>query len=603
LSTVVPGLEVGRKNPGAGIRWNLADVLPATSGKIFQSTILERLEGMLIEFENSRPELTETLSRERFVSLLADYEAISRILAKLGSYSYMYFSQDTKSQEARTFKSRVEEIEAEAANRILFFELWWKSLPAEKSTALISSSGNYSYYLRHLILTKPYTLPEQVEQAIKLKDVTGKAVLLQLYHQVRDSFTYDVRVSGSVKKFSEEQVRDLFYSASRGEREAAYTAMLSRFEQNKDVLGEIYKSLVNDWRNEGIKLRKYSSPLSIRNMSNDVPDEAVSALLTSCKENASLFHRYFGFKARILDLPEMSRTDVYSPLPLEAVQTFSWAEAKELVLSSFESFDESFASLATNLFDQSHIDAEPREGKIGGAYCMSVTPEIIPYILMSFTGKPRSVSTLAHELGHAIHSQLSSKRNANQLTFEAPLPLAETASVFSELLLIDRLLSQANDQTRKSILVDLMNDSYATIIRQAFFVLFELEAHEKISEGITIDELSDVYYQNLHVQFGTSLVIPDGFKNEWLSIPHIYQSPFYCYSYAWGNLLVLALYSEFKKQGASKFAPRYIKLLSYGGSEQPEKILNEAGFDIRSRTFWQGGFDQLSQILAELEKF
>ena len=174
--------------------------------------------------------------------------------------------------------------------------------------------------------------------------------------------------------------------------------------------------------------------------------------------------------------------------------------------------------------------------------------------------------------------------------------------MFAELLLTDRLLSEADDLTRKSLLVDLMNDSYATIMRQAFFVMFELEAHEKISHGVNVDTLCDSYYDNLKIQFGNSLEIPEGFKNEWLSIPHIYQSPFYCYSYAWGNLLVMALYSQFKKEGAPSFAPKYIKLLSYGGSESPEKILTEARFNIRSKSFWQGGFDQISQILSELER-
>jgi oligoendopeptidase F len=586
----------------AGVKWDLGDVLPATSGKLFQSAVLDRLEGLLVEFENSRSDLTNSITQTRFANFLLDYESICRLMAKLGSYAYMYFSQDTKSQDARTFKSRVEEIDAGAANRILFFELWWKSLGAEKADELVSTSGNYSYYLRHLILTKPYTLSEQVEQVINLKDVTGKSALLQLYHQVRDSFTYDVALKGATKSLAEEQIRDLFYSPEREERAAAYRAMMQKFEQNKDVLGEIYKSLVNDWRNEGIKLRNYSSPISIRNIANDVPDEAVSALLDTCKENAGLFQRYFRYKAKTLELSEMSRTDVYAPLPIEAEQTYSWREGKDLVISTFESFDRTFASMASNVFSQSHIDAEPREGKIGGAYCMSVTPEITPYILMSYTGKPRSVSTLAHEMGHAIQSQLSARKNDNQLTFEAPLPLAETASVFAELLLSDRMLQQADEKTRKNILVELINDSYATILRQAYFVIFELQAHERIAGGVNIDELSELYIKTLEDQFASSLKIPHEFKNEWLSIPHIYATPFYCYAYAWGNLLVMSLYSEFKKEGASAFAPKYIKLLSYGGGETPEVILNEAGFNIRSKEFWQNGFDQLAEMISELEK-
>jgi oligoendopeptidase F len=273
----------------------------------------------------------------------------------------------------------------------------------------------------------------------------------------------------------------------------------------------------------------------------------------------------------------------------------------KLVLETFNSFDQKFASMASNLIYQSHVDAEPREGKLGGAYCMSITPGITPYVLLSYTGTPRSVATLAHELGHAIHDQLSAKRN-NHLTFEAPLPLAETASVFGEQLLTDRMLLEADETTRKSLLVDMMNDSYATIIRQAFFVMFELEAHESIANGANTDGLENKYLENLRSQFGDSMEIPGEFGYEWLSIPHIYQTPFYCYAYAWGNLLVLSLYRQFKKEGAKSFVPRYMNLLAYGGSESPERILSESGFDIRSEKFWQSGFDELSSTVSELER-
>ncbi|MDA4130426.1 MAG: M3 family oligoendopeptidase [Thaumarchaeota archaeon] len=584
------------------VRWNLSDVLPARSGKIFQAAITDRLEGLLVEFENSRSQLNDSISHDRFTEFLGQFEKICRIRSKLTSYAYMYFSEDTKSQDARTFKARAEEIDADAANRMLFFELWWKSLDSKVSDRLLSDAGSFEYYLRRLIQTRPYTLEEKVEQAINLKDTTGRSALVQIYHQVRDAFAYEVPLGGVTKKLSEEQVRDLFYSSEKEERSAAYHSMLKQFESNRDVLGEIYKTLVRDWYNEGIKLRKYSTPISIRNIANDVPDLAVEALLQSCRENVSLFQRYFKFKAKVLDLPEMSRTDVYSPLPVEGDKVYPWKEGVELVVKSFMQFDESFAAMANNVFFESHVDAEPRDGKLGGAYCMSVTPDITPYILASYTGKPRSVSTLAHELGHAIHSQLSAKRNQNQLTYEPPLPLAETASVFGELILIDAMLAEADEKTRNSILVDQMNDSYATILRQAFFAIFEVEAHEKISAGVNIDDLCDVYQTNLKSQFGNSLHVPEEFRYEWLSIPHIYQSPFYCYSYAWGNLLVMSLYSEYKKLGAEAFAPGYIKMLSYGGAEAPTKILAEAGFDINCRTFWQGGFDQLSGIISELER-
>ena len=567
--------------------------------------ILDRLESLIVEFEGKRPWLTESIQPESFQALLGEYETIERLISRLGSYAYMYFSEDTRSQDARAFKARAEEIMAEAANRILFFELWFKkSLSDSKINSLIlSAPAGYKYFLGRLVQTRPYTLSEPVEQAINLKDITGRSALLQIYHQVRDSFTYEVQIDGTTRKLTEEQLRDLFHSGRREERSSAYAANLSKFRENADVLGEIYKALARDWKNEGIKLRKYASPISIRNVANDVPDEAVSALLQACKENASLFQDFFKLKARLLGITDYARTDLYAPIASKEQAKYTWEDGMRLVLSTFQAFNEEFASFAKNVFDENHFDAQVREGKIGGAYCMSVTPEIIPYILLSYTGNPRSVATMAHELGHGIHSQLSAKKGGNnQLTFEAPLPLAETASVFGELLLTDRLLAESDQGTRKSLLVEMLNDAYATILRQAFFVLYESEAHEAISSGATIDDLCAKYLENLKVQFSDSIRVSEEFAYEWLSIPHIYQTPFYCYAYSWGNLLVMALYRQYREEGPKSFAPRYLKILSYGGSESPEKILGEAGFDIRSKSFWQSGFDELSRSLGELQR-
>jgi oligoendopeptidase F len=584
-----------------GIRWKLEDVLPAHSGKIF-TNFIDQFESMLVKFESERKYLDEQLSPDKFLQILCNYEEIQRMAARLGSFAYMYFSEDTRSQDSRTFKARAEEINTDAANRILFFELWWKKLDPERTQELMKSANSYSYFLERLQKTRPFTLKEEVEQAINLKDSTGKSVLLQLYHQIRDSFTYQVKIGKEIKTLTEERLRDLFYSPSREERRAAYESQLLKFKDNTDLLGEIYKALVRDWRNEGIKLRKYSSPISIRNLSNDVPDEAVETLLQVCKDNAVVFQEFFRVKAKLLNLTDFARYDLYAPFPKREEKQYDWAESVKMVLDTFRTFNQEFAEMAAKVITSQHVDAESREGKVGGAYCMSTTPDIVPYILTSYTGKPRSVSTLAHELGHAVHSQLAAKKSNNHLTFEAPLPLAETASVFGEMILTDRLMAEADENTKRALLVEMLDDSYATIQRQAFFVLFENEAHEKIASGINVDDLSIAYLNNLKNQFGSALLVPEYFMYEWNVIPHIYQTPFYCYAYAWGNLLVLSLYKQFREEGSESFAPRYMRVLSYGGSQSPEHILSEAGFDIRSRSFWQSGFDELSRSVSELRK-
>ena len=239
------------------------------------------------------------------------------------------------------------------------------------------------------------------------------------------------------------------------------------------------------------------------------------------------------------------------------------------------------------------------ELQTGGAFCASPLPGLAPWVLVNYNGKANDVATLAHELGHAVHALMASEHSV--LTFHSSLPMAETASVFSEMLLLERLLGEETDPAlRRDILARFVDDSYATVMRQAYFVLFEREAHALIEEGRTTDYLSKQYLSNLQEQFGDAVELSDEFRWEWVSIPHIYQTPFYVYAYTFGQLLVLSLYQQYKVEGDA-FKPRYLKILSAGGSDAPERILTEAGIDIRSADFWQGGFDVLADLVDQLE--
>jgi oligoendopeptidase F len=271
-----------------------------------------------------------------------------------------------------------------------------------------------------------------------------------------------------------------------------------------------------------------------------------------------------------------------------------------MVLDSFSAFHPQVGELAQRVFDQDRLDSEVRKGKQGGAFCASINPEDTPYVLMNYTGRARDVATLAHELGHAIHAMLASHHTT--FTFHSSLPLAETASTFGEMMLTEKLLSEETDEAvRRDILFKQMDDAFATILRQIYFALFERDAHEMIQKNASTDELSAAYMENLREQFGDSVELSDEFKWEWVSIPHIYHTPFYVYAYAFGQLLVFSLYQQYRAEGES-FKPKYLKILSAGGSEAPEKILADAGIDIRSPRFWQGGFDVLSRMVDELEK-
>jgi oligoendopeptidase F len=270
-----------------------------------------------------------------------------------------------------------------------------------------------------------------------------------------------------------------------------------------------------------------------------------------------------------------------------------------MVFDSFKAFAPRVAQLAQRVFDEHHLDSEVRKGKDNGAFCATIGPDLTPWVLVSFQGRADDVATLAHELGHAVHSLL-----ADQHTFftqHSSLPLAETASTFGEMLLIDKLLEEESDEAvRRDILFRQMDDSYATIMRQAYFALFERQAHEMTLAGASVSELAEAYLQNLKDQFGDSIEISDEFRWEWISIPHIYAVPFYVYAYAFGKLLVFSLYKQYKEEGEA-FKPRYLKILEAGGSDSPEHILSQAGIDIRSADFWQGGFDVISELVDQLE--
>jgi oligoendopeptidase F len=304
-------------------------------------------------------------------------------------------------------------------------------------------------------------------------------------------------------------------------------------------------------------------------------------------------------KAKLLGVEKLRRYDIYAPVAASSKE-YPYEQAVKMTLDCFRDFDPKLEQLSMRVFDAGHVDSESRKGKRAGAFCSSGDPALAPWVLLNYTGAARDVSTLAHEFGHAIHSMLAEKHNV--FTFHSSLPLAETASTFGEMLLVDRLLAEETDEAvRRDILFSKVDDSYATIMRQVYFALFERQAHELVNKGASVDELSAAYQENLKSQFGDSLDVADEFKWEWVSIPHIYYYPFYVYAYAFGQLLVFALYEQYKKEGDA-FKPRYLELLSAGGSKSPEEILKRAGIDMRDPAFWQGGYNVVANMVDELEK-
>ena len=334
-------------------------------------------------------------------------------------------------------------------------------------------------------------------------------------------------------------------------------------------------------------------------VANDLPDEVVDTLLAVCRQNAGLFQHFFRLKQRFLGLQAMRGYDIYAPLA-DSDKRFSYADAIRMVTDSYAAFSPEVAALVQRVFDANHLDAEIRKGKIGGAFCYAALPELTPWVLSNYSGRAHDVAVLAHELGHAVHSMLSGGHSV--LSQQPSLPLAETASVFGEMLLTDRLLRKEQDRSvRREILAHALDDAYLTVLRQAYITIFEKDAHAMVAAGCSVEELAEHYLANLREQLGDAVQVGDEFRWAWTGIPHLYEVPFYTYAYSFGQLLVLALYQQYQREDQA-FVPRYLRLLSYGGSEAPVKVLSEAGFDIASTDFWQGGFDFLNKMLGELEQ-
>jgi oligoendopeptidase F len=578
-------------------RWSLEDLYPKIDSPELEKGFA-RVEELVKAFERDRKHLNDDVSASDFIEIVATYDELYVALARVAYFGHLMFSADTQDQEAQSLLAKVQQLEADFDNRTMFFQLWWKALDDAKAEKLLGAAGDFRYWLEALRHEKPYTLTEPVEQAINTKNVNGVEALVNLYTSITNRYVFPFEVDGEVKELTRGELATYVRSSDPEVRARSYQTLFAKYEEDAPILGQIYQYRARDWRSEHIGMRKYTSPIAVRNLSNDVPDEVVDTLLDVSQKNAVLFHRYFKLKARWLNMDRIRRYDVYAPVA-QSEKTYVYADASQMVLESFTKFDSNMAKMAQQVFDESHLDAEIRKGKRGGAFCATVEPKLTPYVLMNYNGQPNDVGTLAHELGHAVHSLLAADHHA--ITQSSSLPLAETASTFGEMLLIDHLVEIDPDpDVRRDLRFAQMDDAYATIMRQAYFALFERTAHEMIEGGASVEELHSAYLENLQNQFGESLDLSEDFKYEWTAIPHFYHTPFYVYAYSFGQLLVLSLYQQYRDEGES-FKPRYLEILAAGGSASPAEILDKAGIEFRTEAFWQGGFDVLAAALEDLE--
>lgn len=579
--------------------WDLSELVKDSESPAF-SKKLRNIESQVKKFEKSKKDLSPKISEKKFNSLLHDLEKITEKFSIVSGYASLGYSADTQSDKATSLLTKMRKFGAQIENRTLFFDQWWKKQLDEKNAQrLMKSSGALYEFLRYKRLLAKYSLTESEEKIINIMDVTGHSALVKIYDKITNAFEFTVKIDGKTRKYNREELSQFVRSPKSHTREAAYKTLLSEFDKNKGVLGEIYQNIVSNWKDECIQLRGYSSPISVRNIGNDISDKTVNALLTACKNNSDIFRRFFLVKAKILKIKKLGRYDIYASIQKKDEKKYNYNNAVKLVLGTLHNFSPYIGEYAKRVFVQKHVDSKIRPGKRSGAFCSTITPKITPYVLVNFKGRTNDVFTLAHEIGHAVHSISASDKSI--FIAEAPLPLAETASTFSEMLLFNQILDEISDEEKKSMLVEHIDDLYATIGRQAYFTLFEIAAHQKIGEGAMVQDISTEYMKTLKEQFGDSVIISPDFGIEWTCIPHFYHSPFYCYSYSFGNLLSLSLYQRYRKEGR-RFVPSYVEILSAGGSKKPEKLLNEHGIDITSESFWQEGFEYINTQTKKLQK-
>lgn len=551
--------------------------------------------------------MSPTMSSEDFLQFTKFHEECLELIHRLGSRPALMESTDQKDSLAIKLKNQVKDLEIYFSEKIQPISLWLKGkqvgdkavLDDENAKRLFSANEDLSYIYSYSRLMGRYSLDEKSENILTAKDANGTRVITDLRDMIETEFVFDFKPKvGKAKQIKNSaELSSYTYSLDPAEREAAFRARFDEYKKNIDKFFVAYQAIVKDWNYE-MKLRGFKSPISMRNVSNHIDDKVIDTLIKVCSDNVDVFQNYFRFKAKELGVNKLSRFDLYAPIG-ESNEKYSYNDALNMVDEAFRGFSSTFAENAKKIIQEKHIDSHPGDSKRGGAFCMTVAPSIDPYVLLNFAGKMRDVSTLAHELGHGVHSIYA---NSHSISAQhANLPLAETASTFGEMILFEKLLGEAKSDAQKKVLLsDKLADSYATICRQNFIVKFEIEAHEAIQKGIEQKDLSKLWLANLNEQFGDSVIVDPLFQYEWSYIPHIIHTPFYCYAYNFGELLSMALYARYKTEGQT-FVPSIEKILSAGGSKDPNEVLQEVGIDMSSADFWQGSFELINQWQNQLE--
>lgn len=588
------------KSGAEGITWDLSDLYSNLKDKKIQRDIKDLFQKSEAFEKKYRGKINSPKLTPKFLlNSVEDLEYISEKIGKLLSFAYLVFAGNTRNPENGAFLQMIQEKSTEARKHLMFFELEWIKLSNKKVDSLLNNKilFQYKHFLEQERSYKPHKLSEPEEKILDEKANTGSRAFKRLFDEILNNIRFKIRLDGKTKSLSETEILALLYDPDRNKRKAGAKSLTVGLKENSHVLTYIFNTLVQDHALND-RLRLFENPMDSRNLSNEIDKKTLDSLMTSCERNYDMVDTYYSLKKRLLGIKKFYDYDRYAPIFHDS-EIINYKKSKEIILGSFHNFSPKMANIAQKFFDMNWIDAEVRDGKRGGAFSHGTVPSAHPYVFTNYTGRMRDVMTLAHELGHGVHQYLS--RQQGYFQSDTPLTTAETASVFAEILVFHKLMeTEKNPKIKLALICGKLEDIFATVFRQVVLTRFEESLHHaRRDKGeLTSENINELWAEANKPMFGKSVSMSDDYRNWWMYIPHFIHSPFYCYAYSFGELLVLSLYSKYINEG-NVFVPRYIELLSSGGSDAPEVLLERVGVNIKDPDFWQGGLDLLREMVDE----
>jgi len=589
--------KIEKKTGAENIHWDLSDLYNSIEDPDLQAD-KKRVFELANSFADKYRGKVSELDEERMKQALQDYEELIEIIGRISSYAHLIWSTNTSNPEYGKLMQEANELSSEIHQKLVFFDVEWLKIDKKQAQKFIESDilSHYKHYLETSRRYKEHILSEKEEQVLSAKKVTGRNAWNRYFDETLGAARFEL----DGEELTQQQVLSKLHEPDRDLRKRAQTSLTDTFDELSRSLTFIFNTILADKHTDD-KLRGYSSWISSRNLANEIDDETVDILIDSVTDKYSLVHRFYDLKCSLLGYDELFDYDRYAPI-LESQKEIEWDEAREMVLDSYSSFHPRMGSIAGEFFEQSWIDAAIEPGKRGGAYSASTVPSVHPYVFMNFDGKIRDVQTLAHELGHGIHQYLS--REQGVLQADTPLTTAETASVFGEMLVFQRLMSKLDDPKEKlALLIGKIDDTIATVFRQVSMNRFEDAIHSKRREAgeLTTEDFSKLWRQTQEEIYGDSVTLTEGYNLWWSYIPHFLHTPGYVYAYAFGELLVLALYEEYTRS-KNGFSDKYVGMLKTGGADWPENIVGRLGLDITQPDFWDNGLTAIEKMIIQAEE-